>query len=339
VRVKVDGQYSVGLKFPSQIIKSIKIQFQIHSLLQSGCVIQVSPPQVNPASLAQLAPGQGLVVLVRVLGRGGIEEQKGIAFQSSDKASYLLRFSFKVGDEKQMIETAFQFGNTSVQIVKLQPSPSNDQHKKAVSNDVLKCVQGQMLVEAVDAVIPKALSKALTAPPTMRSFFAAAPKAGPPASDPVKSERSRIETVCDSAGSSMGERQPHSEKRQKIGLLGVPLAAAGGSPPCSDACNSAASIATPQTQRKSIAFGGIQLTAGQSSMQTSPQAGKKSFGASRKPDVKTERIPGKKQVDIFAAARLSTARPSATQPVTQGSSAVEASSSSKAEIMDLTCDD
>jgi hypothetical protein len=351
----VDGQYCVGLKFPSQIIKSLRVQFQIHSLLQSGRVIQVSPPQVSPASLAQLAPGQGLVVLVRVLGRGGIEQHKGVALPSSpDSPSYLLRFWCKVGGEKRTIEKTIRFGDTGVQTVTLQPSSVNDQHRKNQAEDALDCARGQMLAEAVDPVLPKALTKALTAPPTMRSFFAAAPKVGPsaPKAGPsasknddvlVKGEKSRGEAVSVLA---RDESQPNSEKRQKIGFFGAPLAAEGGSPPCDDAsvaCKSTGSIATPQTQRKPTAFGGPLIAEGRSKMLTSPQAGKKSFGASRKPDVKTERISSVKPVDIFAAARLSVARlsaaesPESTPPVTQGSLAVEAQS--KAEVMDLTGDD
>ncbi len=342
----MDGQYCVGLKFPSQIIKSLKVQFQMHSLLQRGCVIQVSPPQVSPASLAQLASGQGLVVLVRVLGRGGIEQHKGIAFPSNpDNVSYLLRFSCKVGGEKRMIERNFRFGDTSVQTVMLQPSSSNNQHKRGKTEDALDCALGQILVEAVDPVVPKALSKALTAPPTMRSFFAVAPKAGPSASknDDVlsKREHSGDKTLC---VLGLAEKQPNSEKRQKTGLFGAPHAE-GGSPPCSDVsgtCKSTGSFATPQTQRKSTPFGG-KLISERSSMLVSPQAEKKSFGTGRKPDVKTERISGMKQLDIFSAARLSVAIPAATgslkgtPPVTQGSLAVTIQS--KAEIMDLTCDD
>ena len=341
----MDGQYCVGLKFPGQIIKSLRIQFQLYSLLQTGCIIQVSPPQVSQASLAQLAPGQGLVVLVRVMARGGIEQHKGVAFPSGpDNASYLLRFACKVGSEKRSIEKTIRYGDTSVQTVTLQPSSLDDQHRRGQAPD---CAPGQMLIESVDPVVPKALSKALTAPPTMRSFFAAAPKAGPSASKsddvPVKRETSSDKTVC---GVALDERKHHPEKRQKIGFFGAPLAAEGGSPPCSDAsgtCKSAGSIASPQTQRKPTAFGGTHMAEGRSSVLSSPPAGKKYSGASRKPDVRTERNSGIQRIDIFAAARLSVSRPTAAEPPKITPSTLQGSLPSeeqtKVEIMDLTCDD
>jgi hypothetical protein len=277
-------------------------------------------------------------VLVRVLGRGGIEQHKGAATPlGPGNASYLLRFSCKVGDQKRLVQTTFQFGNTCAQTVTLQ------------AKDSLGCVQGQMLVEAVDAVVPKALSKALTAPPTMRSFFAAAPKAESTGSKDIngldrrKSKRDQVsESVCDVACDA-GE--PNSEKKAKFGIFGAPRAAEAGSPTCSDAsesCNSAGSTATPQTQRKST-----PIAAGQSSTLASPQAGKKCFGESRKSDVKPKSIAGTKQVDIFAAARLSAARQSAvelpkrtrTQPSAQGPQALDSQSKAASEVMDLTCDD
>ena len=207
--MKVDGQYSVGLKFPSQVIKSLRKRFQLYSLLQQGRALQISPPQFNPATVAQLSSGQGLVVTVKVFDREA-HQQKGVVTPSStDSSSYILRFPWSAGKHKQAVEATFKFGSSMIQTVLIDPAlNSSDRPNMAQcqsnSEGIPEAANFSMQVEGVDPVLAKALSKALTAPHTIRKFFAALPKAeqGSPSS-----EQSSIPKVGSFKGTSKADVQ------------------------------------------------------------------------------------------------------------------------------------
>jgi hypothetical protein len=329
--VKVDGQYNIGLKLPGPLIQCLQKRFQVYALLQQGRALQVSPPQFNTLSATQLAPGQGIVVLVNVVGRDA-QQKKGLVLPSAtDSSSYTLQFPWTVGSEKCTVRVQMKYGSSAIQIAMLNDAVSiaSVGTKNASRKRITEKIEFQMRVEEADPVQPKALSKALTAPPTMRSFFTVLPKAAGPGS-PITS-----------AWGEKGEGRSDSydtERKAKVCTGGIKRKFESDKlvPVIKDAVSevktdlveasdivSVANKRTPETCKKRSAFAGI------------PSATTSSYGLETKRiESRQNASGGPTSLNIFEAAK----RSASTSKRAAGPGCIKLGTAA-VEVMDLTRDD